>query len=208
MKKLLNVAMAITVILYFTGCVNQTDAEYYEENSLDFIEAKASPKSHNEGKMVTLGLNLVFTGNYAIPTHAGECGEGTFPVKNVGEGTGTHFKKLKSYFEFCVEPTVPGGGFYPAGYILAYFEDEDGDRLYVHVEGEVKTGRLPGMPSYAISYFRDPFTIITELSTGKFAGATGGGMTNDYNAWLDEEMTIPYTTHHWKGKITMKKGKN
>jgi hypothetical protein len=205
MKKLLNFAIAITIIFYFTGCDNSTDAEFYEAASLDSYEAKASANSHHEGKMVTVGLNLVFTGNYVVPTHASECGDGTFPVKNVGTGTGTHFKKVNSYFEFCVRPTATGGT-YPEGYMVAYFEDEDGDRLYVNLSGEVIGGRLPGMPSYALSYFRDPFTIDPFMSTGKFEGATGEGYTNDYN-FINQD-GIQQTSHHWQGKITMKKGKN
>ncbi|MBT8185457.1 MAG: hypothetical protein KJN76_11505 [Eudoraea sp.] len=204
MKNLLKLFISMFVILYFTGCEHSVDAEFDEAILLNSYEGKASANNIHGDKMVTLGFNLVFTGNYEVPTHAANCDTGTFPVRNVGEGTGTHFKKVTSLFEFCVRPTPAGGGTYPEGYVNAYFEDEDGDQLFVYVEGEVIPGRLPGMPSYALSYFKDPFTILD--GTGKFKDATGGGFTNDFN-FLNKD-DIQQTSHHWQGTITMRKGKN
>ena len=203
MKILLKLFLAMSVILCLTACDNSADTEFDEAFPLNSYEAKASTNKHHEDKMVTLGFNLVFTGNYEVPSHAAKCDTGTFPVRNVGVGTGTHFKKVTSLFEFCVRPTAAGGGTYPEGYVNAYFEDEDGDQLFVYVEGEVIPGRLPGMPNYALSYFKDPFQIVD--GTGKFKDATGGGFTNDYN-FLNKE-GIQQTSHHWQGTITMKKGK-
>ena len=97
------------------------------------------------------------------------------------------------YFDFCVDVTDSS---YPNDHIIAYFEDENGDQLFVEVAGFVLPGRLPGMPNYAVSYFKDPFEIIG--GTGRFEGATGNGVTNDYNSSKD-----PYSHHHWKGKITL-----
>jgi len=45
-----------------------------------------------------------------------------------------------------------------------------------------------------------PFVILG--GTGRFEGATGGGMTDDYNSSED-----PYSHHQWVGKITLVKGK-
>lgn len=193
MKKLLTIILTFCFLAIFTGC-EQTDDQLLENpTSLKYQEAQ----------MRTLGFNLVFKGNYEFPTHGAECAEGTFPVRNAGEGTGTHFKKLSTVFEFCVKPTGPGSGTYPEGYFNAYFEDENGDRLFVDVSGEVFAGRVPGMPNYAISYFKDPFFIIG--GTGKFEGATGHGYTNDYN-FINKD-GVQQTSHHWQGKIKMRKGK-
>ena len=57
------------------------------------------------------------------------------------------------------------------------------------------------MPNYALSYFKDPFEITG--GTGRFEGATGGGMTNDYN-FVGKD-GIVHTSHHWQGTITLKK---
>jgi hypothetical protein len=190
MKRFLKFFFMITVFSLVIGCTNTDDSE--------FDNATLSKKNSEE--MVTLGFNLVFTGTYEYqgPDEA-KCG--AFPplvnVINIGEGTGTHFGKVTSHFDFCVDVTDSS---YPNGFEAAYFEDENGDKLYVYVEGFVLGGRVPGMPSYATSYFKDPFEIIG--GTGRFEGATGYGMTNDYNSAND-----PYSHHHWKGKITLKKGK-
>ena len=172
-----------------TGCTRSDD--------LEFDNATSSKKGVE--KDLTMGFNLVFTGDYIYQGPDAECGD--FPpyvrVINEGEGTGTHFGKVKSYFDFCVDVRDSS---YPNGRIIAYFEDENGDKLFVEVGGFVLGGRVPGMPSFATSYFKDPFVITG--GTGRFEGATGQGMTNDYNSSKD-----PFSHHHWTGKITMKKAK-
>jgi hypothetical protein len=49
------------------------------------------------------------------------------------------------------------------------------------------------------NFAKDPFKILGK--TGRFKGASGSGMTDDYNSDLD-----PYSHHHWKGTITLVKG--
>jgi hypothetical protein len=44
--------------------------------------------------------------------------------------------------------------------------------------------------------------MIVMGGTGSFEGATGTIMSDDYNSSED-----PYSHHHWKGTITMVKGK-
>lgn len=182
--------MLITVVACEKDSIGVVESQVIELENIN----SAIPSAE---KTVTLGLNLVFTGNYDYIGPAEKCG--SFPpyvnVINNGEGTGTHFGKLSSHFDFCVDVR---DNTYPHSYVEAYFEDKDGDRLYVHVEGIVLPGRVPGMPSFANSYFKDPFTILG--GTGKFDGATGNGYTNDYNTSKD-----PYSHHHWQGKITLVK---
>ena len=187
--------LLLIVLALCLGCNNEDVLEF--DNSITTADA-ISKKNDISSKTVTLGFNLVFTGTYEYqgPDEA-KCG--TFPpmvnVINVGEGTGTHFGKMTSHFDFCVDVTDFS---YPNGFEEAYFMDEDGDMLFVYVEGFVLGGRVPGMPSFATSYFKDPF-IITG-GTGKFEGATGSGMTNDYNSAKDA-----FSHHHWQGKITLMK---
>lgn len=179
----------MAVFSLVTGCESTDDTEFDNVTS----------SKNNSEKTVTMGFNLVFTGTYDEPAvDLDKCGD--YPMINIinnGEGTGTHFGKLTSHFDFCVDFRDQS---YPNAFEEAYFEDENGDRLNVYVKGFVVPGRVPGMPSFANSYFKDPFEIIG--GTGRFEGATGSGMTNDYNSDKD-----PYSHHHWKGKITMKKGK-
>lgn len=198
MKNFQRFILAIAVIGFFAACNNSDD---FESDNVDAFK-------HHADKMVTLGFNVHFIGEYQYqgPDQA-ICGD--FPpmvrVINTGEGRGTHFKKLTSYFDFCVDIT---DSTYPHGYMDAYLMDEDGDKLFVTIEsGQVIGGRVPGMPSYALSYFKDPFTITG--GTGKFEEATGSGYTNDYNFAVEEDgYNYPNkTSHHWQGSITMKQGK-
>jgi hypothetical protein len=192
MKKSFLLMIFVALLL---GCNNEEVLEFDNANIKAEITSKDDVKS---SKSITLGFNLVFTGNYDYmgPDEA-KCG--SFPpmvnVINTGEGTGTHFGKMTSHFDFCVDLRDSS---YPNGFEEAYFMDENGDKLFVYVEGFVLGGRVPGMPNYASSYFKDPFVITG--GTGRFEGATGSGMTNDYNSNKDD-----YSHHHWTGKITLLK---
>ena len=192
MKELLKILLFMAVIGLVIGCNTADDMEF----------DNAALSKGNSKKMVTLGFNIVFTGtyNYQGPDATLCDGANLVRVNNTGEGTGTHFKKLFSYFDFCVDVT---DSTYPNGYVDAYFTDENGDILYVTVAGQVLGGRAPGMPAYALSYFKDPFIIIG--GTGRFENAEGSGFTNDYNFMAKDGLV--HTRHHWKGKIKMKKGK-
>jgi hypothetical protein len=157
-------------------------------------------KAKVESKTVTLPFKIDFVGNY-MPTTGVDvemCGE--YPmirVFNEGGGTGTHLGKFTHYFDFCCNNET---GEYPAGHMVAYFVAANGDKLFVACAGQVIYGRAPDHPEYVTSYFRDPFVILG--GTGRFEGATGSGMTDDYNSSLD-----PYSHHHWRGTITLVKGK-
>jgi hypothetical protein len=149
--------------------------------------------------MVTTPFEVDYVGNYTSVEVVAGCGD--YPNMRIvvdGTGTGTHVGKSTIHFDFCcqVETGVYGFGV-PTDYIVA----ANGDILFISCAGQVKEGRLPDHPDFVISYWRDPFVILG--GTGRFKGATGGGMTDDYNSSRD-----PYSHHHWKGTITMVKGKN
>ena len=75
-----------------------------------------------------------------------------------------------------------------------------GDTLFVSCKGTVVGGKLPDHPDYVTSYWRDDFVILG--GTGRFEGASGSGKTDDYNSSQDTN-----SHHHWKGTITLAKGK-
>jgi len=189
MKRCNSVLLLSFVFLLIAGC-SKLEIQPDPLNSGDESALKGA-----KIKNVTMGFNIVFTGTYDYNSQDLDiCDASLFRIINTGEGTGSHFGHLTSYFDFC----VAADNSYPNGHIIAYFEDENGDRLNVEVAGFVLGGRVPGMPSFATSYFKDPFEIIG--GTGRFEGATGSGMTNDYNSSKD-----PYSHHHWTGKITLVK---
>lgn len=198
MKKVYLLLIAASLII-----ANACEKEMLlENNNLKGFDDSITNAEYNvkkdaaDSKILTLGFELVFTGTYDYfgPDEA-KCG--LFPpmlnVINRGEGVGTHFGKMTSFFDFCVNFRDSS---YPNGFEEAYFMDENGDKLFVYVEGFVLPGRIPGIPNFANSYFKDPFVIVG--GTGRFEGATGSGMTNDYNSDKDD-----FSHHHWNGKINL-----
>lgn len=129
-----------------------------------------------------------------------ENGQFWMMIYGEGGGTATHLGKMTHHFEFCndwVSGIYPG----PSEYMKGYFVAANGDSLFVHIEGQVKDGRLDHHPEDVIAYFTDPWEILG--GTGRFEGASGHGMTDDY-------IREPYPNnsyHHWTGEITLVKGK-
>lgn len=111
------------------------------------------------------------------------------------EGTATQLGNITGQFSFCA--CGPDGKYAPTESFLVA---EDGDTLFFSCHGKVLEGRLEEHPEYVTSYWKDPF--VFKGGTGRFEGATGDGTTDDYNSSLD-----PNSHHHWKGTITLKKGK-
>jgi hypothetical protein len=153
-----------------------------------------------EVEMVTLPFDVTATCNYTY------FGPDTLPVTkcteplNVwriivdGKGTGTPVGDFIVHFDFCADSLSNYGN------TEAYLAFSDGDTLFVSGAGRVLEGRLETHPAFVTSYWRDPFIILG--GTGKYEGASGDVITDDYNSSED-----PYSHHHWKGTITMKKQK-
>ena len=174
-------------------------------------------KSTEKGpaETVTMPVDFIFLGNYVSADPEAACGdcpvdeEGNMigpecwtRVINDGEGTEINMGKFTHHFAFCADWI---NGTYPspkegAPATEGYFEDANGNRLYIMSAGKVYEGRLDEHPEYVNSWWRDPWEI--NGGTGRFEGATGSGMTDDYNSNLD-----PYSHHHWTGTITLVKGK-
>jgi hypothetical protein len=164
---------------------------------------------------VTLPFDAISIGTYVSADPEAACGdcpvneegqpagpECWVRVINEGEGTEINLGNFTHHFEFCADWI---NGTYPspkagAPKSVGYFEDDNGDRMYIMSAGTVYEGRLEEHPEYVNSWWRDPWEITG--GTGRFEGATGSGMTDDYNSDLD-----PYSHHHWKGTITLVKGK-
>jgi hypothetical protein len=164
---------------------------------------------------ITMPVDFIFLGNYLSSEPEAACGDCPLNEKgnpagpecwvrviNDGEGTEINMGKFTHHFEFCADWI---NGTYPspkegAPATVGYFVDAGGDTLYIMSSGKVHEGRLDEHPEYVNSWWRDPWVISG--GTGRFEGATGSGMTDDYNSDLD-----PYSHHHWKGTITLVKGK-
>ena len=200
MKTLTRIFLMMAVAGLFFAC-EKTD-EFLDSEPME----NALKDSNAGGVMVTIPFKADFMGTYMPGTGpCADCGpwnpaEGQFfgIVINEGGGNGTQLGKFTHYFEFCCNFMT---GHYPLGYMYAYFVAANGDTLFVACEGQVLDGRLDHHPDDVNSYWMDPFVILG--GTGRFKGATGSGFTNDYN----RDSYPDNSFHHWRGTITMKKGK-
>ena len=202
MKTLTKLLLAIACICLLSACSKSDILNDDNSSDNDLKCAKIQPK------MITLPFFVHYLGNYVSTEPDARCGDPPYyRIINEGPGNGTFVGKSFIHFDFCfnmADPVSwPYGNDQPKdaqGKYFMYIVAANGDSLYINLAGHVIPGRLPDMPSYVIDYFKDPFEILG--GTGRFKGATGHGMTDDYDSSLD-----PRTYHHWVGIITMLKGK-
>lgn len=166
-----------------------------EDLSGDLKSGHLGSSKDGDVKMVTVPFKAHFLGTY-MPL-GDKCATNVI-VDGVGEGT--HVGESTVHFDFCILGASAGGDSIFYGNTFAYIVADNGDSLFISVEGAVVSPPLEDHPDYVVNYWRDPFVILG--GTGRFEGATGGGMSDDYNSTED-----PYSHHHWEGTITMVKGK-
>ena len=106
------------------------------------------------------------------------------------QGTSNVLGDLSVHFDFC------GSQDGPYGNTDAFMVDQNSDTLFVSIEGTVIQGKTDQHPDHVVSYWKDPFEILG--GTGKYAGATGSGISDDYNSSEDQN-----SHHHWKGTISI-----
>lgn len=136
-----------------------------------------------------------FTGTYtAVYPDSVLCGPGSMHIIVDFSGENELLGSFTGNFDFCADSL----GYYPGPRMGAYLVAENGDTLLISCAGQVLQGRQDDHPEYVVSYWRDPFKILG--GTGKFEGATGSGMTDDYNSNQDQN-----SHHRWKGTITLLK---
>lgn len=116
----------------------------------------------------------------------------------IGEGEATHLGRFSAVITFCVDLTDVLDGMFTAGESLPYengfgtLTAANGDVLYLEISGAV----LPSdHPDYDLE-FQDPFHFTG--GTGRFAGATGEGMTASFVDQSDDR-----TDHEWVGTLVL-----
>ena len=199
--------IVFTFFCFFLLLSCQTDSE----DNYTSTELKKSTLGSTKDectKMVTVPFKADFIGAYQqVDQSTSRCFGTDYPyyVNVEFVGTGTHLGKFTGYFDFCAggpdDPAIEGEDFMfePT---ISEMVAANGDILYVSCWGSVVRGRTEDHPEHVVSYWRGPFEILG--GTGRFEDATGSGMTDDYNSSLDRA----HSFHHWKGTITMKKGKD
>ena len=108
------------------------------------------------------------------------------------KGNSNPLGNIKVHFDFC------GDSLSNYGNLFAYIIDKDGDTLFIDGSGHVYEGRLDEHPEYVTSYWRDTIRFIG--GTGKFNGAKGFIISDDYNSSKDV-----FSHHHWTGNIILLK---
>lgn len=195
LNKLLIAAFSLILILACTKTFDEDLAGELKKGTLGV-------EKNSDEKMVTVPFKADFVGTYVYGPFGKPTDKCDINVFVDGIGTASHMGNSTVHFDFCVNPIFEGDVFVRGEYgnADAYIVAANGDKLFVSVEGAVLPGRLDDHPEYVVSYWRDLFVILG--GTGRFEGATGGGITDDYNSSED-----PNSHHHWVGTITMKKGK-
>lgn len=185
------------VLFFMAGiCLIFACSESDETLLVDDPTGSPLKSGKNKSHTVTVPFKADFIGTYVGQYVDETCVLPQFVrVKVDFEGTGTHLGKFTGNFSFCVDGNT--GEYGPSD---SYMVAANGDILYVSIQGQVIGGREDDHPDYVISYWRDPFVILG--GTGRFEGATGEGMSDDYNSSED-----PNSHHHWTGTITLVKGK-
>ena len=116
-----------------------------------------------------------------------------------GEGEATGLGRFSVHITFCVDATdLLDDGTLTEGESAPYVLGSgtlvaaNGDELYMTIEGAV----LPSShPDYAFEFF-DPWEFVG--GTGRFAGASGAGVTSSF---VDFTATPSRTHHTWTGMI-------
>jgi hypothetical protein len=112
--------------------------------------------------------------------------------------------KIMLTFNFCTagppDPNIPGS-IYTWAAASSVMTAANGNKLYFYIgDGYAMGGRTDNHPEYVTEYWSGTVTITG--GTGRFEGASGELLMDDYTTNIDD-----FTHHHWTGKISLVKGK-
>lgn len=202
MKTLKLIGISFIVMLLLFACEKQNDDILFEEALL-----KTNLESRYGKTNGTLELpfkaNFFTKRDYSIEDEGPSyCTQDPYLGFNyqVGEGEATHLGRFSVTIKFC------GAGFDYTngdGVLVA----ANGDELYI---GLIEIGHILPYehPLYELQ-FQDPF--IFTGGTGRFEGASGGGMTDSFVDLFDDEgnfLPEHQTDHYWSGTLILPKGSN
>lgn len=199
MKTLRNILIIMLSIGLIMSCSKPDTLS--ENNSNVLKKYKAEPKT------VTVPFEANLLGQITnLVSDNPECADGGFAYRVVVETSGkaTHMGKVSLTFDFCTagppDPNIPGS-FYTYAASSSEMIAANGDKLFLGFGGSSGIlGRTDDHPDYVTDYWRDTVTI--NGGTGRFEGASGKLLLNDYCTNIDD-----YTHHHLTGTITLVKGK-
>lgn len=168
-------------------------------------DAAVSPSHAADGSVTVPFEARFFTDLVSIAPDA-SCGAPP-RLLNTQEGYGeaTHLGRFSVRITFCFDPSeLLDDGRLTEGESLPYdngvgtLTAANGDELRIAIAGAV----LPsGHPDFDFE-FSDPFGLVG--GTGRFEGATGGGVTSSL---VDFDSQPSRTVHEWSGTLTVRPGR-
>lgn len=155
--------------------------------------------------LVTLPFRATLFTDLAGLAPGPECAQDQLVNTQVGEGTATHLGRFSVTITFCVNVAdlgVLADGQLTEGESLPYSDGvgvltaANGDELHMEVAGTI----LPSQdPDYDFQFI-DPFSFVG--GTGRFADASGHGMTESYVDFAGGR-----TDHGWTGVVVVRPGR-
>ena len=190
--------MAVISLALFISCDNSIDESMFDQNKGN-LGAKANGTRSIPFKADFFTIKT----EPDVGSEVVSCTEDPYLSLNyqVGEGNGTHLGKFDVTMSFC------GAGFdYKNG--RGVFVAANGDELYFNVPSEGEVGHVildfENLPPPYEANFQDPFSF--DGGTGRFVGATGGGMTNSFVDLFDDGgifILEHRTDHDWTGTLIL-----
>ena len=195
MKLFMKTGIAFIAMLFMLSCTNTAD-DTTTDFDLDNIESK---NFNAKNQAVTVPFKSSFYTEQEGDLDPEGCeGDGIVLNTQVGGGNGTHIGKFTAQMDFCMNINEgPDFAAYWGG--DGVFIAANGDELYITVSGQVLMyGEGEEHDPFYVAYFDDEFEFVG--GTGRFVGATGGGMTNSFT-------NFAHTDHNWTGTLTLLPGK-
>lgn len=198
----LSVACAASVALIAAGAC---DAPLSPVAAGSETPSQFSAALGRAGSAVTVPFEARFFTDLVSIAPDASCG-GPPMLLNTQEGFGeaTHLGRFSVLITFCIDPSellddgqLSPGESLPYENGLGTLTAANGDRLFITIAGAV----LPSdHPDFDFE-FSDPFEIVG--GTGRFDGATGGGVTNSL---VDFQSQPSRTEHDWSGTLVLRPG--
>lgn len=201
MKTIKLFCIAIMSLMFFTACENSSDELILDEELLQ-MEKSESLYLKNRNEVHKPFKADFYTNRDYSNEGVGFCTEDPYLAFNyqVGGGNATHLGNFTTTMGFCGSDLDYANG-------EGVFVAANGDELYIKIPAEGEIGHVLPLP-YAHPlyefYFQDPFSFAG--GTGRFEGASGGGMTESYVDLFDDAGNfIPEhrTDHKWTGTLIL-----
>lgn len=190
-------AVALAAMLILPACVGPLDPDATHLFALSRVSRSEAGPSAVE---VPFRAQFFTAGEGLAPDPA--CDPPRLLNTQVGEGQATHLGQFSIRITFCMDVSdLQDDGQLTEGESLPYeggtgtLVAANGDELHIEISGAVVPSDHPDFDFE----FQDPFVFTG--GTGRFAGASGEGITDSFVIQADR------TTHDWTGTLVLPRGR-